>query len=175
MWEAIAQWSLANMVRFLSSHMTSANRARNPSEPSTPEVRNHEEGLTLKLWLPHGGTQNQDTLFLKPSLEASVTLQQATTMLPVCRVPSKDRVKAARNRVHNLKSRKWAKSNQLGAGHCTCIRITITQVTDGRFRRHLEKPEQRKCSYGVTTSEHPLLTFGTYHLTAGFSCFILSP
>jgi hypothetical protein len=77
------------MVRFLSSLMTSANRATNPSEPSTPEVRNHEEGLTPKLWLPHGGTQNQDTLFLKPSLEASVTLQQATTMLPVCRVQSK--------------------------------------------------------------------------------------
>lgn len=58
-------------------------------------------------------------------------MQQATAMLPVPRVQSKGRVKAARSSFRYLEGTKWAKSNQLGRGHCTCTRITTTQVTDG--------------------------------------------
>lgn len=70
------------MVRFPSSPDDSTKGARNPTKQSAPEEWNMEkEGLTLQLWLPHGRTQNKDILLLESLLEASVTLQQATTIL----------------------------------------------------------------------------------------------
>lgn len=122
------------------------------------------------------GTQNKGTLFFKSLLETSVTLQQAITVLPVSRVQSKDRVKAARN--SSLPGKQKVGKEQ-SAGEQGTVLASELLIPSYRwpFQKtgDLEKPEQRECSNGATIKEHPILTFGTYHLTAGFSCFTLSP
>lgn len=161
---------------------SSTKGARHPAKPSAPEARTvDKEGLTLQLQSPHGrDTEQRHTLLLKSTLVASVILQQATAAMPMFSGCSqKDRVKAARNRLYHLQAEggQRAVSQEVGAlclyqhYYYPSYRWPFQKTGD------LEDKSQRKekVPVGSPLMNTPLLTFGTYHLTAWFACFSPPP
>lgn len=158
------------MLRIPSSRMSSTNGARSPSKPSTPEVRSHEE------WRPSPSSAYQDTFFLKSLLEEAIgpcSKQQPCCLFPGCsrRAESKQPEVASAT----SKAQSGQRAISWGVGTALAPGLLLHKLQMAIQKTETGERWQRKCSHAAHANAHPLQTFGTYYLTAGFSCFTLRP
>lgn len=103
------------------------------------------------------------------------TLQQATAMLPVPRVQSRAESKQPEVASATSKAQSGQRAISWGVGTALAPGLLLHKLQMAIQKTETGERWQRKCSHAAHANAHPLQTFGTYYLTAGFSCFTLRP